>query len=72
MSSLQMIIVTIAYRIGIIISAEIHPLLNIDSEQMADGPRWEENVGRPPKKWINNLVKVAGIRWKQATQDRSL
>jgi hypothetical protein len=29
-------------------------------------------VGRPATRWTDDLVKVAGIRWKRVAQDRSL
>ena len=30
------------------------------------------SVGRPPTRWTDDLVKVAGSRWMRAAQDRSL
>jgi hypothetical protein len=30
------------------------------------------SVGRPPTRWTDELVKVAGSRWMRAAQDRSL
>ncbi|VVD05640.1 unnamed protein product [Leptidea sinapis] len=29
------------------------------------------SVGRPPTKWTDDLVKIAGIRWMRAAQHRS-
>ncbi|KPJ21040.1 hypothetical protein RR48_00071 [Papilio machaon] len=30
------------------------------------------SVGRPPARWTDDLVKVAGVHWMLAAQDRSL
>ncbi|KAJ8709615.1 hypothetical protein PYW08_009619 [Mythimna loreyi] len=30
------------------------------------------SVGRPPTRWTDDLVKVAGSRWMRTAQDRSL
>jgi endonuclease/exonuclease/phosphatase family metal-dependent hydrolase len=30
------------------------------------------SVGRPPARWTDDLVKVAGVRWMRVAQDRSL
>jgi hypothetical protein len=36
-------------------------------------PRTERrSVGRPPTRWTDDLVKVAGNRWMRAAQDQSL
>jgi hypothetical protein len=31
----------------------------------------KRSVGRPPTRWTDDLVKVAGSRWMRAAQDRS-
>ncbi|CAK1591128.1 unnamed protein product [Parnassius mnemosyne] len=30
------------------------------------------SVGRPPTRWIDDLVRYAGSRWMQVAQDRAL
>ena len=31
----------------------------------------KRNVGQPPARWTDDLVKIAGSRWKQEASDRT-
>jgi hypothetical protein len=59
------------------VSQQVGLKMNVDKTKIMSNSRvvpkrtGRRSIGRPPIRWTDDLVKVAGSRWMRASQERS-